>query len=77
MIEEVMEEIMEGGGPFKVKIKLKEMGKIRALNKNKVVLGGVGIEDPFSEAVKKKSGIKYEIHTLSYDKETKRGDKQF
>lgn len=63
-IVEILEEVMKEGGPFKVKLKSKEMGKIRALNKKKLLVGGVGIEDPFADAVKKKAGIKYEIHRL-------------
>ena len=60
----VFKEVMEKGGPFKVKIKGKDMAKVRRVIENKVIRGGVGIEDPFEESVKEKRGIKYEIHRL-------------
>lgn len=63
-VSTVFEELMEKGGPFKVELKNKEMAEVRKAVKEKVLKGGVGIEDPFAEAVKSKKGIKYEIHRL-------------
>lgn len=61
---QVFKEMMESGGPFKTQIKGKEMAKLRRNIDKKVLDGGVAIEEPFDEAVKKKFGIKYEIHRI-------------
>ena len=40
------------------------MARVRRMVEVKVRRGGVGVEDPFEQAVKEKKGIKYEILRL-------------
>ena len=60
---EVFEEIMKKG-PYKSKLTSREIAIVKKVIKKRVIEEGASVEDPFSEAVEAKKGIKYEIHRM-------------
>lgn len=62
--QEVFEEIMEEGGPYRAKIEKKEIPLIKRTLKSKVIEGGVGVEEPFREGIERNIPFMHEIKRL-------------